>query len=123
MTNLVVLHGNLGQAPQVRGNGIKVTVFSLATNERYTNRSGEKVERTDWHNIVVFGNQGDACAKYLSKGDTVLVEGRLRNNNYEKDGVKHYRTEVHARSVQFLTPKSRSKAPTQADGFEDNVPF
>jgi single-strand DNA-binding protein len=81
-----------------------VANFSLATTERFTDRSGARQERTEWHRIVAFGKLAETCAQYLSKGRQVYVEGRLTTREYEaKDGSgKRYRTEIVARQVRFL---------------------
>jgi single-strand DNA-binding protein len=104
--NTVTVIGNLGGDPQTRSlpSGDSVANFSLATTERFKDRSGARQERTEWHRIVVFGKLADTFAQYLSKGRQVYVEGRLTTREYEaKDGTgKHYRTEIVARQVRFL---------------------
>ena len=100
----VIILGNLGKDPEVRftGSGQPVCNFSLATNESWTDKSGQKQERTEWHRIVVWGKSAENCGKYLAKGRQALVEGRLQTREYEKDGQKHYQTEIVATSVQFI---------------------
>ena len=104
--NTVTVIGNLGGDPQTRSlpSGDSVANFSLATTERFTDRSGARQERTEWHRIVAFGKLAETCAQYLSKGRQVYVEGRLTTREYEaKDGSgKRYRTEIVARQVRFL---------------------
>ena len=103
--NKVILIGNLGRDPELRytQNGQAVVNFTLATSENWTDKSGEKVERTEWHRIVVWGRVGELCAQYLSKGRTVYVEGRLQTREWEdKDGNKRSTTEINAQTVQFL---------------------
>ncbi|SRR5579871_4382820 len=104
--NKVILIGNLGRDPEVRylPSGQPVASFSVATTEYFNDRSGARQERTDWHNIVVFGKQAEACSQYLKKGRQVYIEGRISNQQYEaKDGSgKRYRTEIVAQRVQFL---------------------
>ena len=104
--NKVLLIGNLGRDPEVRylPSGNPVANFSIATSENYTDRNGTKQERTDWHNIVVYGKQAELCGQYLKKGRQVFVEGRISYRNYEaKDGSgKRYVTEIVAQRVQFL---------------------
>ena len=104
--NKVLLIGNLGRDPEVRylPSGNPVANFSIATSENYTDRNGAKQERTDWHNIVVYGKQAELCGQYLKKGRQVFVEGRISYRNYEaKDGSgKRYVTDIVAQRVQFL---------------------
>jgi single-strand DNA-binding protein len=101
--NRVMLMGNLGADPELRfGQGPDTAVLKLrlATTESYFDkRSNERKERTDWHNVVVFGKRGEALQKILQKGSTIFVEGRLQTGSYEKDGQKHYRTDVVATNV------------------------
>lgn len=81
--------------------GLQVCSFSIATNRIYNDRDGKRQEAVDYHNITVFGKQAENCAKYLHKGNSAYIEGSLRTNSWEKDGVKHYRTEIVAERVQF----------------------
>lgn len=112
--NRVILLGNLGGDPELRytANGTAVLSFRLATNESYMDKNKEVQERTDWHTVVVWGTRGEALARTLTKGTSLLVEGGLRTSSYEKDGVKRYKTEVHAREVCIA---SRRHAPPPAD--------
>jgi len=80
---------------------MQVCSFSIATNRTYKDRDGKRVESTDYHNIVVFGVQAENSAKYLRKGASAYVEGRLQTQSWEKDGNKQYRTEIVADRVQF----------------------
>ena len=102
--NKVILVGNVGRDPEVRHLDKSVTVarFSLATTENYTAKTGEKVSTTEWHNIVVWRGLADVAEKYVKKGSQLYIEGRLRTNSYEKDGVKHYATEINADTMQLL---------------------
>ena len=103
--NKVILIGNLGRDPELRytQNGQAVVNFTLATTENWTDKSGEKIERTEWHRIVVWGRTGEMCAQYLSKGRTVYVEGRIQTREWEdKEGQKRKTTEINAQTVQFL---------------------
>jgi single-strand DNA-binding protein len=119
--NSVTVIGNLGGDPQTRSlpSGDSVANFSLATTERFTDRSGARQERTEWHRIVVFGKLAETCAQYLSKGRQLYVEGRLTTRAYDaKDGSgKRYRTEIIARQIRFLgrrgdaAGESASEAP------------
>jgi single-strand DNA-binding protein len=115
--NKVILVGNLGRDPETRftNSGSSVTNFSIATKESFADKSGTRQDRTDWHNIIVWGKQGEACAQYLKKGSSVYVEGRISYREYEaKDGTgKRKVTEIVAMRVQFLN--SRGGAPMGDD--------
>jgi single-strand DNA-binding protein len=103
--NKVMLIGNLGKDPELRftPSGRAVARFSLATSEQWTTPEGQKQERTEWHNVVVWGKQAESCGQYLSKGRQVFVEGSIRSRSYDdKDGNKKYITEIVARDVRFL---------------------
>ncbi|MGE0289096.1 MAG: single-stranded DNA-binding protein [Bradyrhizobium sp.] len=105
MVNKAIIVGNLGKDPEVKflNSGQAVCKFSVATTERWNDTNGEKQERTEWHNIVVWGKQAEACGQYLNKGRQVYVEGRITNRSYDdKDGNKRYITEIIARDVRFL---------------------
>lgn len=112
--NKVLLLGNLGAEPELRHTaaGTPVLHVRLATSESWLDKSKEpqeRQERTEWHSVVVWGPRGAALAKILQKGSSVLVEGTLRTSSYDKEGVKHYRTEVVARDI-FLTGRKPSGA-------------
>jgi len=102
--NKVILVGNVGRDPEIRhlDKGVSVARFSLATTENYTSKTGEKVSNTEWHNIVAWRGLADVMEKYVKKGSQLYIEGRLRTNTYEKDGVKHYTTEINADTIQLL---------------------
>lgn len=115
--NKVMLIGHLGDEVKVHyfeGGGC-IGRFPLATNETYTNRTtGEKVTNTDWHNIVVRNKAAEICEKYLSKGDKVYLEGRLKNRQWQgEDGNTRYTTEVHVQDFTFLSTKKESMANAQ----------
>lgn len=101
--NKAMIFGNLTRDPELKSlpSGMQVCSFSIATNRTYKDRDGKRVESTDYHNVVVFGVQAENSAKYLKKGASAYVEGRLQTQSWEKDGVKHYRTEIVADRVQF----------------------
>ena len=101
--NKAMIYGNLTRDPEMKSlpSGMQVTSFSIATNRVYNDRDGKRQEAVDYHNIVVFGKTAENCAKYLKKGASAFVEGSLRTNSWEKDGVKQYRTEIVADRVQF----------------------
>ena len=107
--NKAILVGNLGRDPELRHtpNGQAVVNFTLATSESWTDKSGERQERTEWHRIVVWGRQAEMCNQYLSKGRTVYVEGRIQTREWEdKDGNKRYTTEINANNVNFIGPRT-----------------
>lgn len=103
--NKVILVGNLGKDPEVRTiqSGAQVAKFSLATSESYTNKDGQKVDTTEWHNIVLWRGLATIAEKYLKKGNKVYIEGKIRYRQYEdKDGVKKYITEIEGSEMQLL---------------------
>lgn len=109
--NRITLVGNLGQEPEIRAtkDGKPVGNFSVATNESYTKDDGTTGESTEWHRVVVWGKLADVCGKYLQKGSTVLVEGRMKYSEYtDKEGRKQASAEVVASNVQFLA-KTKGK--------------
>jgi single-strand DNA-binding protein len=101
--NKAMVFGNLTRDPEMKAlpSGMQVCSFSIATNRVYNDRDGKRQESADYHNIVVFGKQAENCAKYLTKGSSAYVEGRMQTRSWDKDGVKQYRTEVIADRVQF----------------------
>ncbi len=124
--NKVLLIGNLGKDPEVRftGSGQAVARFPLATSETFNDREGQRQERTEWHNVVVWGKQGEQCGQYLTKGRQVYVEGRIATRQYDdKDGNKRYITEVIAQRVQFLGGRGGDapRGGRDAGGGEDTV--
>ncbi len=107
--NKVQLIGNLGQDPEVRtiGESRKVANIRIATSETYRNDKGEKVTETQWHTVVAWGKLADIAERYLVKGIEVVVDGKLVNKNYtDKQGAKHYVSEVHASGILIMTKKS-----------------
>jgi len=126
--NKVILIGNLGADPEKRvtGNGQVVTNFNIATTDRWNDKSGQRQERTEWHRIVVWGQQAENCAQYLSKGRPVYIEGSLRTRQWDdKDGNKRYTTEVVAQRVQFLGTPGGARGETQVveGGAANQTPF
>ena len=100
-----MLIGNLGRDPEIRytNSGSSVANYSIATTDRWTDRQGERQERTEWHDIVAFDRLADLSQNYLRKGSNVFIEGRLQTRSWENpDGQKMYRTEVVANQIQFL---------------------
>jgi len=120
MVNKVILVGNLGQDPETRhtGGGNSVTQLRLATTEKFKDREGAMQERTEWHTVIVWGKQGEACGKHLSKGRQVYVEGRLTTRKWQdKEGKDRYTTEVIGDNVRFLGGNGSDKRDNaQADG-------
>ena len=104
--NKVILVGRLGKDPEIRStpSGTSVAKFSLATDDKYTDRAGEKQERTEWHNIVVWGKLAEICGQYLKKGKLVYLEGSIRTDSWDdkESGQKKYRTEIVANQMQML---------------------
>ena len=122
--NIAILVGNLGKDPEVRftQNGRAVANFSIATSEVWTGQDGNRQERTEWHNIVVWGKQAESCGQYLSKGRQVFVQGNIRSRSYEdKTGNTRYITEIVAQRVQFLggAGGARTSQETPDQGFGD----
>lgn len=120
MLNKVLIIGNLGDKPKLTSGAAN---FSVATSENWTDKNGEKKVRTEWCNVVCFGKQAENCEKYLDKGSKVLVEGKLRTDSYEKDGIKRYITKINALNVQFLDSKPKKETNHQQDFTADNIPF
>ena len=103
--NRAILIGNLGKDPEMRftPSGRAVARFPLATSEVWNDNEGQRQERTEWHNIVVWGKQAETCGQYLAKGRQVFVEGSIRTRQYDdKEGNRRYITEIVAQRVQFL---------------------
>lgn len=142
MINKVILVGRLGKDPEIRSTpgGQTVAKFTMATDERFTDKSGEKQERTEWHNIVAWARLAEICGQYLRKGSLVYIEGSIRTDSWEdkESGQKRYRTEIIAREMKMLDRKrdsdegggygggSRRPAAATAGGGmeeEDEVPF
>lgn len=139
--NKVILIGRLGKDPEMRftPNGKAVTNFTMATSEIWNDQNGEKQERTEWHRVVTWGKLAENCAKLLSKGKQVYVEGRLQTRSWDdKDGNKKYTTEIIANNMQILSPMdsqgSRSHDASGDPGFNpdesmpsspefDDIPF
>jgi single-strand DNA-binding protein len=117
--NKVILVGNLGKDPEVRftSSGSAVANFSIATSDVWNDRDGKRQERTEWHNIVVWGKQAEHCGQYLSKGRQVYVEGSIRTRSYDdkNTGAKRYVTEIVAQRIQFLGGGGGTRLAQQTD--------
>jgi single-strand DNA-binding protein len=131
--NKVILIGHLGKDPEMRylEGGVSVTSFPLATSETF-NRDGQKVEQTEWHNIVMWRGLADVAGKFLQKGKLVYIEGKLRTRSFEdKEGIKRYTTEIVAENFTMLgrksdfEPDTNSRQPgkgsTNGDTFHNNA--
>lgn len=137
VVNKAIIIGNLGRDPEVRftPSGRARATFSVATSERWTDQQGQKQERTEWHNVVVWGKQAETCGQYLAKGRQVFVEGRITSRSYDdKDGNKKYITEIVARDVRFLGGPGGGGGGPRDSGFaappgedpgpsDDDIPF
>lgn len=101
--NKAIIIGNLTRDPELKAlpSGGKVASLSLATNRTYKDRDGAKKEEVEYHNVVAFGTTAENIGKYMKKGSQLYVEGRLQTRSWDKDGVKQYRTEIVAETVQF----------------------
>ncbi len=116
--NKVMLIGHLGDEVKMHyfEGGNCIGRFPVATNETYTNKqTGERITTTEWHNVVVRNKLAELCERFLSKGDRVYLEGRIKTRQYEQDGTKRYTTEIHAQEMTFLNTK---KELNPTGGFE-----
>ena len=133
--NKVIIMGRLGQDPELKftPSGTSVCNFSVATSENWTDKSGQKQERTEWHCFVAWGKLGEICGKHLKKGKQALFEGKLQTREWEdKSGNKRYTTEINAISMQFCgdninnseakTPEVVGKEETRDYGQPDFAP-
>lgn len=121
--NRVTLVGHLGGDPESKAiQGGHLCHFSIATNETFSGRDGEKQKRTEWHKIIVFGKLAEVCQKYLRRGSHALVEGKLQTRSWEdQQGQKRFQTEIVATNIIFLDPKSgEQESPTE--GYDD-IPY
>lgn len=147
MVNKVILIGRVGKDPDVRhlDSGVAKASFSLATDEKFKNRSGERVSQTEWHNIVMWRQLAEIAEKFVRKGSLLYIEGKIRSRSYEDNaGAKRYITEIEADTMQMLDrrqddggsrpasssyadnsgsiPSSPSSIETSSDG-PDDLPF
>jgi len=129
--NKVILVGNLGADPEMRhtGGGTAVTTLNVATSESWTDKqSGEKVEKTEWHRVKMFGRLAEIAGDYLKKGRQVYIEGSLRTDKYTgKDGIERYSTDIIASEMQMLggnegggAPRSQGGGSRQGGGYGGN---
>lgn len=128
MLNKVMLIGNLTRDPEIKTVGdSQVTSFSIATNESYKDKQGNKVDKAEYHNIVAWGKLANIISQYCTKGSKVYIEGKLETQSWEKEGVKQYKTIIKAYTVQFLNKVEKTEqnildTPTPDVSMED-VPF
>jgi len=124
--NKVMIIGRLGSDPEIRytQDGAAVANFSIATSESWNDKSsGEKKESTEWHRIVAWKKLAETCGEYLKKGKEVYIEGRLKTRSWDKDGVKHYMTEIHASYMQMLGSKGDPIKPSDNNHEDIDIPF
>ena len=122
--NKVMLIGHLGDEVKMHyfEGGNSIGRFPIATNESYTNKqTGEKVVTTEWHNLLVRNKLAEICEKYLSKGDKVYCEGRIKTRQWEQEGQKRYATEIHVIDMTFLTTKKETTKPSASAGVAPSV--
>lgn len=116
--NKVILIGNLGKDPEIKytPSGVPVAKFSLATNERYKDKSGEWQDRTEWHNIVAWQRLAEIAGEYVKKGSKIYIEGRLQTSSWEdkQSGEKKYRTEIIASDLVLLGGRSEGDGEGRA---------
>lgn len=122
--NKVLLIGNLGRDPEVRylPNGEAVANFSIATTENWKDKNGQKQEKTEWHNIVMYRRLAEIAGEYLKKGRPVYIEGRLQTRKWEKDGVTRYTTEIVADQMQMLGGRDGGTSTSFDDGMGQSAP-
>jgi len=129
--NRVILVGNLGADPELRytASGMAVAKFRIATSETYTDKQGTRQERTEWHRITAWGKLAEICGQYLSKGRMVYIEGRIRSDTWEQEGVKRYSYEIVADIMRMLGAGRGEReaeppfAPPEGGVPEDDIPF
>ena len=122
MINKVILVGRLGKDPEIRSTpqGTTVAKFTVATDEKFTDRAGEKQERTEWHNVVAWGKLGEICGPYLRKGKLVYIEGSIRTDSWDdkESGQKKYRTEIVANTMKMLDRRGDEGGGGGGGGYE-----
>ena len=130
--NRCTIIGRLGQDVEVRytQSNVAVATLSVATSEKYKDKSGELVEKTQWHRIVAWGRLAEICQKYLKKGSLAYFEGPIETREWtDKEGVKRYTTEIKALNMQMLDSRGKAEpdtpreAPTLPDNIDDELPF
>ena len=120
--NKVILIGNLGKDPEVRylDSGVAVANIALATTENYKNKEGERVSQTEWHDIVLWRGLAEIAEKYLKKGSSVYIEGKIRTRKWEdKDGNNRYRTEILANNMTMLGGRNNGEVVPSSEEIKD----
>jgi single-strand DNA-binding protein len=138
--NRAILIGNLGRDPEIMtfDNGVKKASFPLATTESYKNREGQRVETTEWHNVVLWRGLAEVAERFLKKGNQVYIEGKIKTRSYEQDGIKKFITEIFADNMTMLgrkdsgdsgeaqqsqqRPSSKAEEP-EIEAPDDDLPF
>jgi len=138
MYNKATLIGRVGRDPRMKyiADGTAAATFSMATDESYKDKSGQKVQNTTWHNIVAWKKLAEICTQYLHKGSLIFIEGKIQNRSYDgKDGVKKYTSEIVASTMKMLGGKSEDSGsgnhqnqtpegyPSGASGADEDVPL
>ncbi len=108
--NKAMLIGRVGKDPEIRNleNGVIVANVSIATNESYTDKNGQKIDKTEWHRVVFWRGLAGVVEKYVKKGDSLYIEGRIRTRSYEKDGITMYTTDTQGDNMVMLSNKGAS---------------
>jgi len=105
--NKVTLIGRIGSEPETfGGSGFEKTSFSLATSEKYKDKNGEKQEKTEWHNIIVWNKLSSIISKFIKKGSLLYIEGKIQTKKFEHNGITKYKTEILAQQIQVLDNKN-----------------
>ncbi len=139
--NRAILIGNLGRDPEIMtfDNGVKKASFPLATSESYKNREGQRVDTTEWHNVVLWRGLAEVAERYLKKGNQVYIEGKIKTRSYEQEGIKKFITEIYADNMTMLGrrdsdgqqdqqqqqssgPTSKAEEP-EIEAPDDDLPF
>lgn len=125
--NKVIIIGNLGQSPEVKftPSGQAVCNLRIATNEVWTGKDGAKQEKTEWHNVVLFGKTAELAGEYLEKGKSVYIEGKLQTRKWtNKEGKDQYTTEIVGQEMKFIdSPKSDNKTASVTDSYQSKLDF
>ena len=131
MVNKVILLGYVGKDPEIRhmDNNLVMARFTMATNERWINKDGNKTERTEWHNIVMWRSLAETAEKYVHKGSLLYIEGKIQSRTYDdKDGIKRYTIDIVADTMQLIGPKPEGvqaapPSPPPPPDTPDDLPF
>jgi single-strand DNA-binding protein len=117
--NKAIITGMVGKDPEIKilSSNDKVANFSIATNDRWKDKNGEKKESTEWHNIIAFGKLAELCEQYVNKGSKITVVGKIKTRSWDSDNGKRYITEIHISELEFI-----SKAKETIDNAESNKP-